>query len=97
MKFSVRSLLFITAAIALLLALALEYGMIIRADGGGDQLIKITSIPSATKSIDLSQFTLRNHMKMLQMRSRLEIGLIFSKLLIQYKFCLLYTSDAADE
>ena len=52
MKFSVRSLLFITAAIALLLALALEYGMIIRADGGGDQLIKITSIPSATKSID---------------------------------------------
>ena len=52
MRFSIRTLLISTAGIAILLVIALEYGMMVRADGGGDQLIKITSLPDATARID---------------------------------------------
>ena len=51
-KFSVRSLFLATAAIAGLIALAMEYGSAIRADGGGDQLITLTCIPSTIKNIE---------------------------------------------
>ena len=52
MKISVRALLLSTAAIALLLAFALEYGQMVRADGGGIQLICVISIPKAIEAID---------------------------------------------
>lgn len=52
MKFSIRSLLLVTAAIAMLIVLAMEYGAAILADGGGNQLTTITSIPGSIERID---------------------------------------------
>ena len=52
MKFTIRSLLLATTVIAVLTVVAMEYGSVVRADGGGDQLVSLTSIPSVTQNIE---------------------------------------------
>ena len=52
LRFTIRSLLLATAVVAVLIVVAIEYGFQIRADGGGDQLVAITSIPSDTQNIE---------------------------------------------